>query len=312
MKILITGGTGYLGLRLIEYFAKDKKNQIFATSRKRNKEHTPKTEKIFLLSNKKSNIPPLKDLDLIIHAAGPNASQALQNPKKEIAESRNITKKIIKYAINNNVVKMIYISTAHVYKSPLLGTLSERSKARNTHPYAISNLVGEKEILIANKTRNFNGVIVRLSNAFGRPVSKSNNCWSLLINDISRQIVSTRKVYLKGKGNEKRDFISIENTCRALDHISKIKTKRVIFNVGGNWTPTINEISKLVSRRYKKITGSDSEIFYKMTNRQEISNYVNFLNYKIENLLMSGFKLKKQSNIKEIDDLLKFCIKNFK
>ncbi len=312
MKILITGGTGYLGLRLVEYFAKNKKCKIFVTSRKRNQRHVPKTEKTFLLSNNESNLPPLKGLNLIIHAAGPNASQAKQNPKKEITESKNITKKIIKYAIENNVGKMIYISTAHIYKSPLLGTLGERSKAKNNHPYAISNLIGEQEILIANKTRNLNGVIVRLSNAFGRPVSKSNDCWSLLINDITRQIVSTKKIYLKGKGNEKRDFISIENTCRALEHIYKIKTKRMIFNVGGNWTPTIYEISKLVSRRYKKITGFDSEILFKMTNRKENPKHINFLNYKIENLLNSGFKLKNQSNKKEIDDLINFCIKNFK
>tara|TARA_B100001059_G_C17819375_1_gene577313 strand:- start:1169 stop:2107 length:939 start_codon:yes stop_codon:yes gene_type:complete len=310
VKILITGGTGYLGLRLIEYFLSDKKNKIYITSRRNKKINITGIENNFILSNSKNNLPPLKKIDLIIHAAGPNAAEAKKKGKIAISESKCLTKIIIKYALENKVSKIIYISTAHVYKSPLIGVFNEKSKTNNIHPYALCNLVGEKEILKANKKNNLNGIIVRLSNAFGRPIAKTNDCWTLLINDITRQLVLTGKICLKGNGSEKRDFISIENTCRALEHISKLKTKRKIFNVGGNWTPTTYEISKIVSSRYKKITGLDSEILINKKNRTQISNDVDHLKYQIDNLLNSGFVLKNRTNIKEIDELIKFCIKN--
>ena len=311
MKILITGGTGYLGLRLIEYFLSDKKNKIYITSRRNKKINITGIENNFILSNSKNNLPPLKKIDLIIHAAGPNAAEAKKNGKKAISESKYLTKIIIKYALENKVSKMIYISTAHVYKSPLIGVFNEKSKTSNIHPYALCNLVGEKEILKANKKNNLNGIIVRLSNAFGRPIAKTNDCWTLLINDITRQLVLTGKICLKGNGSEKRDFISIENVCRALEHISKIKTKRKIFNIGGNWTPSTYKVAKLVSSRYKVISGLDSKIIIKKNNKDKISTESNHLEYKIDNLLNSGFKLKNRLNKKEIDELIKFCIKSF-
>ena len=102
------------------------------------------------------------------------------------------TKRLVEAASRAGVKKFIYLSTAHVYASPLVGTITEQTLPNNSHPYASSHLAGESAVLNADERGVIQGVVMRLSNAYGAPMHKGVNCWMLVVNDLCRQAVQTR------------------------------------------------------------------------------------------------------------------------
>ena len=124
------------------------------------------------------------------------------------------------------VPRFLYFSTAHVYGSSLEGTITEQTCPRNLHPYATSHLAGEQAVLEAAQRGAIRGVVFRLSNAFGAPVSSEVNCWMLLVNDLCRQAVTTGELALRTAGLQLRDFVTLEDVTRAVLHVLQRDTVR--------------------------------------------------------------------------------------
>ena len=128
-----------------------------------------------------------EDVDLLIHAAGPNAQQANKDSSSIMAYSEP-TKKLTKVAKDSKIKKIIYLSTIHVYNKCLEGLINEETPTLNNNNYSLYNLSGEKEI-----RNNFGfdpnkAIILRLSNIFGYPINAKVNCWSLFLNNICKKL----------------------------------------------------------------------------------------------------------------------------
>ena len=81
-----------------------------------------------------------------------------------------------------------------------------------------------------------------------------------------------------------------------------------LFNIGGNWAPSILEMSKKFAQRYAKLTGVLLEI---KKNKDDKSLTSDSLDYSTEKLLSTGFALSKDSPVnQELDDLICFCLEN--
>ena len=66
-----------------------------------------------------------------------NAQDSLIDPKEAIEFNGRSTERLVIASIDAKVSKFIYLSTAHVYCSPLHGEISEESPILNKHPYAL-------------------------------------------------------------------------------------------------------------------------------------------------------------------------------
>ncbi|TGK24530.1 SDR family oxidoreductase [Leptospira yasudae] len=312
-KILITGGSGLLGGRIAKYFGESEDVIVRLASTKslvlpdsiRNGEVTS----IDWTSESSLN-ENCKGIDAIVHCAGMNAQDATKNPQSAFEFNGIITGRLLDAGILNNVTRFVYFSTAHVYGSPLQGRIVEDSPLTNTHPYALSNAAGEKEVNDRSSSGKIFGINIRLSNAFGAPVDQNVNCWMLLVNDLCRQAVETGKMILKTSGLQSRDFIPIEDVCRATDHFLNIsiETNYRTYNVGGNASLTVWKMANLVRDRCKAVLGflPDLERVAPMENES-----VTDLEFDISRLLASGFRL-SDSFIREIDQLFVFCNLHFK
>src|SRR5207245_1641136 len=95
------------------------------------------------------------------------------------------------------VRRVVYVSTAHVYGAPLAGVITEASCAVSLHPYATSHRAAEDVVRAAHERKTIEGVVIRLSNAYGAPVSEDANCWTLLVNDLCRQAARTKTMVLR-------------------------------------------------------------------------------------------------------------------
>ncbi len=311
MRILITGGHGYIGGRLTQYFCKNKSYNVVVGTRKKTFSKIADLDYNVLQLNWNSN-RHLNDVcrgtNVILHLAGMNLKESNLDPISAIKFNTLTTAKFIAAAINQGVEKFIYFSTAHVYRNPLKGVITENSLTHSLDSYAISNRAAEDIVRSAVHNGKIDGCVIRLSNSFGAPINKEVNCWSLVINDLCRQAIINKKMELKSTGLQRRDFITIEDVCLATDHlISSKNLKTNLFNLGGDWSPSILDVANLIQERTFILFGYKPEIYVnKYSNEKSYK-----LTYKSELIKKNGFKL-SSNRIEEIDNLLFFCTRNFK
>ncbi len=309
LRILIIGGLGFVGGRLAEYlFARG--YQVVIASRMltspKIKLHDIEIKKIEW-SNDGALLKLCEGIDVVIHAAGMNSKECLEDPKAALDFNGVGTGRLARAAYGAGVKKFIYLSTAHVYANPLEGNITEKTEALNSHPYAISNLAGENALLQVGKSAKMWTIVLRLSNAFGTPVHRNVNCWMLLVNDLCRQAVQTKELIVTSDSLQLRDFISLQEVCRVIEQIVLVKEKfRLIqlFNLGSGVSKSIGEMAALVQARSRSVLGFKPELSF--LNSRNSKNPL-ALNYCMENLCKLNIKVRDDSSESEIDNLLSFC-----
>lgn len=312
MRILITGGFGFIGGRLATHLHQAGHDIVLA-SRTSNMppEWLPQAEVVISSWNDEQSLDLMcSDVDVVIHAAGMNAQDSVSDPVAALDFNGLATSRLVSTAIRTGVKRFIYLSTAHVYNSPLVGKITEDTCPRNLHPYATSHLAGENVVLAANHSGKIEGIVTRLSNAFGSPADEKADCWTLLINDLCKQAVTTKKMIMKSSGLQRRNFVPITDIARAIDYLMNLNIEKIgegLFNLGGDWTPTISMVAPIIQKRCKNICGFEPEIILPDSNMGEV---VGDLDYGIDRLNQIGFQL-KTNKLNEIDHLLKFCIDKF-
>jgi UDP-glucose 4-epimerase len=313
MRILITGGFGFVGGRLATHLAQAG-HQIILGSRHSisSPDWLKQAEVAKIAWDDEVTLERSCDgVDVIIHAAGMNAQDCAADPIAALAFNGLVTARLVATASQASVKKFIYLSTAHVYANPLVGTITEETCPRNLHPYATSHLAGEQAVLSSHSRGELQSIVLRLSNAFGSPMHKYANCWMLLVNDLCKQVVQTRKLVLHTSGLQQRDFISLTGVCQVteqlvIDH-TELKQANV-FNVGAGVSQSVLEMAKLIQQRCAEVLGFTPELQRK---QRGVDDQLSTLTYRTDNLSTLGISCKSQTNTVEIDKLLQFCQTSF-
>lgn len=313
MKILITGAFGFVGGRLAKYLAGRGYEILLGSSITRSSpDWGPGLEVVKTDWNNEGALTSLcRNVDVVIHTAGMNAQDCEIDPVAALDFNGVATAALVTASCKAGVKKIIYFSTAHVYRSPLSGLLTEETCPVNLHPYATSHLAGENAVLWAHQRGKIEGWVFRLSNSFGAPSHKNVNIWNLLVNDISRQAIVSNKIVLKSNGTQCRDFVALSSVEKTVE-VSLLETapesSNLIFNLGSGRSISIMEIAELVASRYQNITGKE-KIHIENISGDEKKVSQPFL-LSVEKLKKSGLFF-ESINEAEIDGLLDFCKMNF-
>ena len=308
MHILITGGFGFVGGRLAVHLAQAG-HQIVLGSRNAisSPAWLPPAEVAPIeWDDGRALEQSCNGADVVIQAAGMNAQDCATDPVAALAFNGVATARLVAAASRAGVQRFIYLSTAHVYASPLVGKITEDTCPRNLHPYATSHLAGEHAVLSASQRGQIQGIVLRLSNAFGAPMHKDVNCWMLLANDLCRQAVCDRRLTLRSAGLQQRDFVKLHDVGRTFAHILDLPDERIgaaIFNVGGGRSMRVIDMAEMIQARCLAVLGFSPEIIRPESIQGETSPN---LNYRIDKLLATGFSLEGDFHA-EIDATLRLC-----
>jgi UDP-glucose 4-epimerase len=309
MKILIIGG-GYLATKVACYLNALNENVVLATR---------KSDKILLFLpeltirsinwDQTSILSELcQDVDIILHIAGVNYVQSSIDPYSALELNSIRLQKLIDIAVSKKVKRLIYFSTAHVYSGNLSGIINETTDAIGTHPYAYTHRIGEKHVLEAGEKGQLESIVVRLSNAFGPPAYKEVDCWNLLINSVCREVVEKSSATLATSGVQHRDFISIEEVCKATHFLINFTFKRnnvsEIFNVGNGVSTSVLGITQSIIDRARILFKKDVNLILPCP-IIELEDRVPFF-FSNEKLNKYGFKI-QNSSIDHIDNMLNSC-----
>ncbi len=306
MKILVTGGFGFIGGRIAEKFIAEG-HQVILGSRSLREVPFPADNAVVKKINWKcddSLYDACEGIDSVIHAAGMGAPECVDNPIEALSFNGLATSKLVVAAIKAKVRKFIYISTAHVYASNLEGKITENTPPRNLNPYATSHLAGENFLLYQDLLHRIDGTVIRLSNTFGIPAIDNQQCWNLLINDLCMQATKIQEIRLKSNGKHQRNFISASEVCSAITKIldSHGKYKNII-NLGGN-DYTVLQISEIIRQRCMDLFN-----FQPIIHVTEEDNYYCHEKLQFYSNVLAGYGVTIADDIQDqLDILLKACM----
>ena len=310
--VLITGGFGYIGGRVACALAQDG-YVVRCGTRLANALPPLWLPQMSVVqidwNSEESLVKACKNVDFVVHLSGMNEAESLADPVGALLANGVFSLRLLEAAKLSSVRRFLYFSTAHIYGSPLQGEVTELTIPKPLHPYAISHKVAEDFVLAARQEGKIEGVVFRLSNSFGAPVTADIDRWSLLLNDLCRQAVTDGVLKLRGDGSQCRDFITLEDVARATTHILKLDSSELddgLFNLGGGKSYSVMQMTKLVASRWTKMSGKAIKIISQPGNGVSVSE----LNYSCHKIAKTGYVLTSRFD-DEIDKSLRVCIKAF-
>ncbi len=320
-KVLITGACGYLGARLSKYLA-EKGYDVTAFDSYDPSDYSKWTslmEEVIVGDIRDevtiSNLCK-KQFDIAIHLISLDHRESESHPN--FVSSINVvpTWDLLNNFAKNGLEKFIYFSTIHVYGNLPKEIITENQLPKPINAYGLTHLLSENICNYFNVKMDMNCINVRLSNSYGSPIFKENNCWWLVINDLCRTAYKENKIKLLSDGSPQRDFIHSSDVCKAVEIIFNTKKKDIqnnTYHISSGKTHTILELAHTVKAVYQKRYNQDIQVILP---NMIISNNPNTFSeserYVIDNSKLNalGFKLQSglKNGIKEIFDYLEnFC-----
>lgn len=258
-KILITGAAGYIGSCLFSYLKK--KYEVYGLDKVKN--NNKFFYKVDLINIKLTNqiLKKLKP-DLIIHLAGQSTVDSIKNKKNYIKNNQKATANLVKCMKVNGIKKIIFSSTAAVYKSNNNKIFSERSVIKPNNIYGSTKY--KCELLI--KQSNINYIIFRFFNVCSSipqlKVGEMHNPETHLIPLAVHKILKNKKINIYGNtfktrdGTCIRDYIHIFDLCLAFEKTLQLmflnKISKKIINLGSGCGFTTLEVIKKIQKIIKK------------------------------------------------------------
>ena len=273
-KIIVTGGSGFIGSNLIQFLLKKKffvinidkniySSELFNSKDFRNKKY--RFYKIDINNRKRllqifSRYKPVGVFNL---AAETHVDRSIDKPEPFIHSNINGVFNILESIRFYNKkskqkIKLIHISTDEVY-----GDILDKSKRANENysykpssPYAASKASADHLVKSYIRTYNFPAIISNCSNNYGPRQFPEKLIPKLIFN-----ILNKRSLPIYGKGLNSREWIHVDDHCRALEILS-IKGKiGENYNIGSNVNLTNIKLTKLILQLMKnKLSKIDKNV----------------------------------------------------
>ncbi len=256
MKILITGGAGFIGSNFTHYINANYDYEItildkltYAGNKDNLKEILHKIQFIKGDIGCEEDVKiAMKDCDYVVNfAAETHVDKSIEDPSIFVKTDVIGTYNLLEYARKYDVEKYLQISTDEVYGSILNGSFTEESNIDPSSPYSASKAGGDMLAKAYHKTYDVPVLITRSSNNFG-PYQYPEKLIPLFI----MNAMNDKPLQVYGDGMNIRDWIYVLDNCKGIDVVLNKGKIGEVYNVGGgNEKPNI-EITKLILELLEK------------------------------------------------------------
>ncbi|MFH1540660.1 MAG: SDR family oxidoreductase [Elusimicrobiota bacterium] len=270
MKVLVTGGAGFIGSHIVEQLLKMKMNVIvldnFCTGKKENLNFSPSSSPSSLeivkgdIRDEKMVAKVMKGVDFVFHeAALRSVPRSIDDPISTNNVNITGTLNLLIAAKNEKVKRFIYASSSSVYGDTKELPKKELQKPQPISPYAVSKLTGEYYCQVFSKTFGLETVSLRYFNVFG-PRQDPESKYAVVVPIFIYCGLKNKPFEVHSDGKQSRDFTYIDNVVSA--NILSLTAKNVsgkVFNIACNKKHSILEIAYNVG----KVLGIKPKFVYK-------------------------------------------------
>lgn len=247
MKVLITGGAGFIGSMLADDFIKDDVSVVVAddlsAGRKENINPAAEFIKVDIASPDFEKVFEKHKFDAVFHfAAQTGVARSRLDPFEDA--QRNIIAAINLFSLckKYSATRVIAISSAAVYGAPKYLPIDEAHPLSPLSFYGLSKLTMEKYL----KMFELDYTILRPSNVFGHRQTNSSEAGVIKI--FENKIKAGEPVQIYGNGNQTRDFIHIDDFVRVLRLCLEKNVSKRTLNVSTGKGTSINELYEILHK----------------------------------------------------------------
>lgn len=279
MKLLVTGGCGFIGSNFVNYYFKQNSDVMivnldamyYCASETNVSEEVRNSDRYHLVKGNLcsydliANILNIYQIDTIIHFAAQSHVQnsfedALQYTHDNVQGTHTLLEASRKYG---KIIRFIHISTDEVYGESMLNENEEKKNENSilcpTNPYAATKAAAE--LIAKSYYHSFKMpiIITRGNNVYG-----PNQYPEKLIPRFIQQLKKDEKVTIQGDGSNVRAFLHVNDVCSALKLVLERGEIGEIYNVGSDdhHEYTVLQIAHILIEKIKQTKNHDDWITY--------------------------------------------------
>jgi UDP-glucose 4-epimerase len=251
VKILITGGDGFIGSNLVPRLIAEGHSIVVISNIKNSNSSTDIIHVIgdFDDNNILNNYLP--DVDLVIHLAYSTVPEnSMKNPVFDIKSNVIPTLNLLKKMAEHNVKKVVFVSSGGaVYGENSQEGITEDSLLNPISSYGISKMMIENSIQLLARNYKVDFCILRIANAYGPGHKNKNN--QGVINIWLHNVQNDLPIVIMGNGSVKRDYIHVSDIVEAFITVIRQNISGV-FNIGSSVGTSLKDVINLIEKRLNK------------------------------------------------------------
>lgn len=258
-RFLVTGGAGFIGSNFIHYLLRqypdceiinlDKLTYAGNLNNLRDVENSPKYRFVKGdICDEKIVDEVMRGVDVVVNfAAESHVDRSIGNPGDFIRTDVFGVYVLLEAAKRHGVKKFVQISTDEVYGSIEKGSFKETDPLMPSSPYSASKAGGDRLAYSYFVTYGMPVVITRCSNNFG-PYQYPEKLIPLFITNA----LDDKELPIYGDGLNVRDWIYVEDHCRAIDVVIRKGKDGEVYNIGAGNERTNLQITEYILDRLEK------------------------------------------------------------
>lgn len=271
MRILVTGGAGFIGSHVVEYFQGKAEIRVLDNLRTGYRRNLEGLDCEFIeasILDTAALADAMEGVDYVFHlAALISVPESMEKPQECVELNVTGLLNVLKAASSAGVKKLVLASSAAVYGDNPSVPKTETMIPEPRSPYAITKLDGEFYCELWQREGRLETASLRFFNVFG-PRQDPNSAYAAAVPIFIDKARKNETITIFGDGEQTRDFIYVKDIAAGLAYAAQTDSVRGAYNIGYGESTSINSLA----RHILSLTGSKSEIQYAPTRPGDVKH----------------------------------------
>lgn len=254
MKVLVTGGAGFIGSHLVERLLAEGHTVFviddFSTGRHSNLKCFSGAEKITLIEEDITDSVALEkifpEIEWVFHLAGKaDIVPSIESPRSYFDTNVTGTLNILECSLKKKVKRFIYAASSSCYGIPKNYPTQESDLVSPEYPYALTKYLGEELVVHWGRVYKLPSISLRLFNVYG-PRSRTTGAYGAVFGVFLAQKLKGEPFTVVGNGKQTRDFTYVTDVVDAFYTSALSKKRDLVLNVGSGGHYSIRDLVGLL------------------------------------------------------------------
>jgi UDP-glucose 4-epimerase len=261
MKILVTGGAGFIGSHLVRLLIKEGAEAVVIDNLNTGlAENVPTGAKFIQMDVRARELPEVfarEKFDAVVHlAAQTMVNVSLDDPFYDGDNNIMGGLNLLEACRKNSVGKVVFASSAAVYGDVKTVPIEEGYETMPTSFYGLSKLTFERYLALYQRNFSLDYVVLRFANVYGERQGDGGE--GGVISIFAKRIAQGEKISIFGDGGQTRDFIYAGDIAAGIWRALKTDKANATYNLSNKDETSINELVGM----FAKIAGREIEVKY--------------------------------------------------
>lgn len=284
MKVLVTGGAGFIGSHTVEKMLARGWEVVvldnLSTGLRTNVAAGVRLIEIDILDQRLLDLFSTEKFDCVVHLAAQTAvPYSIDHPDIDCQVNLLGLVNVLEACRKTAVQRVVFASSAAVYGNAADLPIVEETSLRPGSFYGLTKCTGEKYLELYNQIHNIDYVVLRYANVYGERQGDGGE--GGVVSIFTRKLYQDESIYIFGDGGQTRDFIYVgdvaEANCQAL--IAPRTAANRVYNISTQTQTSVNELADLLAHAAEKsvyknyMPAREGDIYHSMlSNHAAVAN----------------------------------------